>query len=111
MFAKLHRSCARHGLGYRKMNLYFLLCLLLIPVVVSVLELLNSLIDSIKAGAAFPWKKWIIRTISLLIMGLVAFIFLELNIFDNDWINLAPALVAYFLVEYLLGKLWRKNEN
>lgn len=90
------------------MDLKLFLCLLPLAIVVSILELLNCILDSRKRQSAISWRDWIIKTISVFFTLFVLFVVFELKVIDNKWVSMAIGLVAYLACEYIFKKVLHK---
>ena len=89
----------------------FLILLVGCALAISLFEFVTSLIGVKFQMSSFPWKKWMIETVPvlLLIMVVVPFFFL---IGDNDWVIVGGCVVGlggYFLFRWIISKICKHS--
>lgn len=63
------------------MNIDLLFLLVVLALIIPAVEFLYFMIRKIVKGDSFPWKQWIIETISLVILGIILFLMYEADFF------------------------------
>lgn len=95
----------------RLSHIDLLVILLGFVVAFSLFEFLFSMVGVKFKIHSFPWKKWTIETISIILAAVVFYFLYEANIFDNDWIGGAICISGYFVFQWLLGRNWKQHHK
>ena len=88
------------------------LVLMAVVVILQGVEFVILMISSRVKKSAFPWRKWLISTISLILtFACVLLAYLcggSIYFFmDNRWLSIAGGFIVYSGIRWLLEKIWK----
>lgn len=91
-----------HGKDFMDTLLIILVC---IGLIIPILEFISSMVRLKFEMRRFPWRKWMIDTIPILLMTMICFGGLKMDI--DVWLCSLVAFIGYFCIHWLLEKTWK----